>query len=86
MYMKTATFTSTISPELISWLDRRAKAEKRTRRAMLEEAIRLYKRDIARETLKEGFARAARDPDMIEYMVELAEWGMGDYAKLIERT
>lgn len=81
MHMKTATFTSTISPELITWLDRRAKAEKRTRRAMLEEAIKRYRRDVAKDALKEGFERVANDPDM----VELAEWGMDDYAKLALR-
>ena len=74
--MKTTTFTSTISPELIAWLDRRAKAQKRTRRALLEEAILRYKQDSVRFSLKVGFARAARDPDMLE----LAEWGIDEYA------
>ncbi len=80
--MKTATtFTSTISPELIAWVARRARAEKRTRRAVLEEAIKRYQLDIARGSLKEGFARAGADDDMIE----LAEWGMDDYTRVVGR-
>ena len=78
----TQTFTSTISPKLIAWVDRRARAEKRTRRAVLEEAIRHYQMNIAREGLKEGFKRAAQDADM----TGLAEWGMEDYADLVSRT
>ncbi|MEK7509107.1 MAG: ribbon-helix-helix protein, CopG family [Patescibacteria group bacterium] len=40
--MKTTAFTSTISPKLIAWVDSRARAEKRTRRAVLEDALRQY--------------------------------------------
>lgn len=76
----TTTFTSTISPELIQWMDSIAKAKKHTRRAVLEEAIKRYKRDVAREYLEEGFKRAANDPDV----VEMAEWGMGEYAKMLK--
>ncbi len=78
--MKTiVTFTSTISPEAIAWVDTIARTEKRTRRAVLEEAIKRYQRDSTRRALKEGFERAARDPDMLE----LAEWGMGDYQDVL---
>ena len=82
--MKTSTtFTSTIAPELIAWLDRRARAEKRTRRAMLEEAIQRYRRDIAREHLRKGFEQLARDKNMIGDVLELTEWGMDDYVDLV---
>ena len=81
--MKTAaTFTSTIAPELIAWVDKRARLEKRTRRAVLEEALKKYQKDTMRKSLKEGFERAARDTDMLE----LAEWGMDDYADIIDRA
>jgi predicted transcriptional regulator len=81
--MKTTTsFTSTISPELISWVDRRARIQKRTRRVILEEAIKSYQREAAKDILREGFARAALDPDMIE----LAEWGMDKYRHLVGRA
>lgn len=75
----TASFTSTISPELIAWVDKRARTQKRTRRVVLEEAIRSYQRDAMRSVLKEGFERAARDADMLE----LVEWGMDDYKRLV---
>lgn len=75
----TASFTSTISPELIAWVDKRARTQKRTRRAILEEALKNYRRDAVRSVLKKGFERAALDIDMIE----LAEWGMGDYKRIV---
>ncbi len=80
--MKTTAFTSTISPKLIAWVDSRARAEKRTRRAVLEDALRQYQKEVMRKSLREGFARAAQDPDMLE----LAEWGMDDYQDIIGRS
>lgn len=81
--MKTTTsFTSTISPALIAWLDRRARIEKRTRRAILEEAVKSYQRDSMKNSLKEGFERAARD----EGLLELVEWGMNDYKRLVNHN
>ena len=77
----TASFTSTIAPELIAWVDKRARAEKRTRRVILEEAIKSYQRDATKNSLREGFERAASDADMLE----LAEWGMDDYKRLVGR-
>ncbi|OIO50725.1 hypothetical protein COZ83_00180 [Candidatus Kaiserbacteria bacterium CG_4_8_14_3_um_filter_50_23] len=81
--MKTAvSFTSTISPKLIEWVDKRARSQKRTRRVILEEAIKSYQRDAVRSVLREGFERAARDADMLE----LVEWGMDDYKRLVSRV
>jgi len=76
----TTTFTSTISPELIQWIDSVAKAGKRTRRAVLEEAVRNYKREMTRAYLRKGFERIANDSNIIE----MAEWGMQDYAKMLD--
>ena len=78
----TTSFTSTISPELIAWIDKRALIEKRTRRSVLEEAVKSYQRYTTRNSLKEGFERAARDSDILE----LVEWGMKDYQQLIRNT
>ena len=75
-------FTSTISPKLIEWVDKRARSQKRTRRVILEEAIKSYQRDAVRSVLREGFERAARDADMLE----LVEWGMDDYKRLVSRV
>ena len=73
--MATTTFTSTISPTLISWLDAEARREKRTRRDVLEEAIITLKR----AKMREGFSRAAKDADIIE----MAEWGMDEYSRTL---
>jgi len=81
--MKTTTsFTSTISPELIAWVDKRARTQKRTRRAVLEEALKNYQREATKNVLREGFTRAAHDADMLE----LAEWGMDDYKRIASRA
>ena len=81
--MKTTTsFTSTISPELISWVDKRARSQKRTRRVVLEEAIRSFQREATKNVLREGLARAAHDADILE----LIEWGMDDYRQLVGRA
>lgn len=77
----TASFTSTISPELIAWVDRSARTQKRTRRSVLEEALKRYQRDTMKNILKEGFARAARDADILE----MVEWCMDDYRRLVSR-
>ena len=80
MNMKTtATFTSTFSPQLMAWVDRVAQKKKQTRRAILEEAVSRYQRELARESLKKGFECAIADADMLE----LAEWGMDDYQNLL---
>lgn len=73
--MQTTTFTSTISPALISWLDGEARREKRTRRDLLEEALIAFKR----AKMREGFAHAAKDTDVIE----MAEWGMNEYSRMV---
>jgi len=79
--MKTTTsFTSTISPQLIKWVDNRARAEQQTRRAVLEDAIRNYQRESMKSILKSGFERAALDTDMLK----LAELGIGDYKQLLD--
>lgn len=75
--MQTTTFTSTISPALISWLDVQARREKRTRRDMLEEALITLKRT----KMREGFARVAKDADL----VEIAEWGMDEYSRMANK-
>lgn len=76
----TVTFTSTLDPQLMKWVDHIAKSKKRTRRAVLEDAIKRYKRDLAREHLERDFKRFANDPDI----VEIAEWGMKDYAQMLK--
>ena len=76
----TATFTSTIAPEIIAWVDKTARAKKKTRRTILEEAVMRYKRELTRQSLTEGFKRAANDPEMFE----LAQMGVDDYVRMVD--
>jgi len=75
----TSVFTSTIHPELLSWLNDYAKKSSRTRRELLEESIRLYREQVIRQNMKDDFARTnAQEQE------EMAEWGMQDYAEILE--
>ena len=79
--MKTAvTFTSTMSPELMRWVDSIAKAEKRTRRSVLEEAIKAYQHKVIKENLRKDLESIADDPEI----VELAEMGVADYGQMLK--
>ena len=75
--MTTAVFTSTIAPGLNRWIDAQAKREKCTRREVLEEALIAFKR----AKMREGFLRVAKDADI----VEMAEWGLDEYSRMLER-
>ncbi len=77
--MKTATFTSTISPQLLTWMTKYAAETKKTRRAILETALVKYRADEIRERMRADFARASKDTDTLS----LAEWGMDDYSEII---
>lgn len=76
----TETFTSTISPELLGWLNKHAKQVKQTRRELLENAIALYRKNIKKENMRNGFKRASKDVSTMEF----AEWGMDDYSCIVK--
>jgi len=78
----TKTFTSTISPELLGWLNEYSKQTKQTRRELLEDAIIRYRRDIKRKEMKKGFKRILADVSVVEF----AEWGMDDYSNIVKRS
>ncbi len=75
----TIVFTSTIHPELLSWLNNYAKKSSRTRRELLEESIILYKEHVIKQNMKDDFARANSSEQE-----ELADWGMQDYIEILE--
>ena len=77
--MKTATFTTTISPQLLTWVTDYAGKTKQTRRAVLEEALTKYRSDQIRNQMKDDFKRASQDKEILS----LTEWGMDDYHKII---
>ena len=77
--MKTTTFTSTISPQLLSWVTEHAKATQKTRRDILETALEKYKIEEIKRGMREDFKRASKDPDVLE----MTEWGMDDYYNIV---
>ena len=77
--MKTATFTSTISPQLLNWMKEYADQTNQTRRAILENALTQYKKEEIRQKMRADFKRAAADKETID----LSEWGMEDYNEMV---
>jgi len=77
--MKTATFTSTISPKLLTWVTKHASVTNRTRRVILEEALMKYREEEIRQQMREDFTRAAKD----EQTLDFSEWGMEDFQTII---
>ncbi len=73
----TAVFTTTISPQIMAWLQQHSKETHRTRRSILEEALKRYQEGVKRRHLIESFKRAAKDPEM----KELADQGLSDYVE-----
>ena len=77
----TITFTSTLSSVLMEWIKKRAKEENKTKRAILEEALRYYQIELKKRELEDGFKRVALDKEMHE----MAEEGLGDYIDQLNR-
>lgn len=78
--MKTAVFTSTISPTLLTWVTKEAKRTKRTRRNVIEDALVRYQREMMQAGMRADFAR-----EDIAETVEMAEWGMKEYSENLAR-
>ncbi len=72
----TKVFTGTIGSDLFDWIDHYAKSQSRTKRDIMEKAIINYRNKIKKEKAEEGFKKLAKDKGVIE----MAEWGMDDYA------
>jgi len=68
-------FTSTLSAGLMSWLSNYARKENKTKRAIIEQALKVYQEKVRKEELRETFKRAAKDSEM----VKMADEGMDDY-------
>ena len=77
--MKTATFTSTISPQLLSWMAKYSEETNQTRRDILEKALVNYRAEEIREQMRSDFKRASKDAETLS----LSEWGMDDYNELV---
>jgi len=79
MYMKTATFTSTISPQLLNWMKEYADQTNQTRRTILENALTQYKEEEIRQKMQADFKQATADIETLD----LSEWGMDDYSEIV---
>lgn len=71
----TITFTTNMSGNLMQWLESYISKKKTTKRAVIEEALRVLQKDEKQKELAESFKRAANDPEMLQ----MAEEGLGDY-------
>lgn len=67
--------TTGLSTDLVEWLNHYSKVKKRTKRSILEEALRQYRFEAKRREFQKGFAKAAKDSDIMEW----AEMGLEDY-------
>jgi predicted transcriptional regulator len=77
--MKTTTFTSTLSPQLLDWVTTHAKATKQTRRNILEAALTKYRAETIRQKMQADFQLASKDSETLE----LSEWGIDDYQEIV---
>lgn len=71
----TQLITTGLSKDLVEWLSKYSKAKKQTKRSILEEALRRYRFETRRREFQKGFAKAAKDKEILE----LAEEGLEDY-------
>ena len=76
----TIVFTSTLSSNLMAWITNYANKEKTTKRAIIEQALKVYQEKIRKDELKETFKRAAKSPEI----VKMAEEGMDDYEEQLD--
>ena len=74
-------FTNKISVDLMNWLKKHSVSTKKTKRAIIEEALSNYRDEVIRSHMVEDFKRAAKDPEI----VGMAEEGMSVYLEQLKR-
>lgn len=74
------TYTSTLSPQLMTWLDAYASKEGLSKKAVIEEALTLFQIQTKKKKMAEMFKRASGDPEMLD----LAEAGLDDYSEQLK--
>jgi hypothetical protein len=79
--MTAITYTSTLSKDLMFWLNSFVRKEKVTKKDVIELALRKYKDEVKRQKLSASFKRAAKDKEMIY----LTEAGLGDFVEQLKR-
>lgn len=74
-----------LMPEYYAFVRAEAKAEKKTIRQILEDAIRLYQKEKRKKRIIQDCERLANDTEYLEEMRKSAEMGMVDYWEIITR-
>lgn len=74
--MKTAiTYTNTLSPQLMTWLNAYSSEEGVSKKVVIEAALTLYRIQSKKKKMVQMFKEVSGDAEM----VGLAEAGLGDY-------
>ncbi len=81
MKRKTITYTSTLPNMVMEEVVEYAKKKKISKNKVIEIAVKKLLDEEIRNELMESFKKIANDPDMIE----MAEWGMDDYAEQLKQ-
>lgn len=68
-------FTTTLPSSTLSWLDEVAKESRQPKSRILEDALRMYQAEYARQRIVESYQNASDDAEMMELAnVGLSEW------------
>lgn len=76
-----ATFTSTLPDDLLQLLTEKAKSLSLPKNRLIENALRLYLGHLEKAEYIKSYKQAAQDEDILT----IAEEGMNDYLKQLER-
>jgi hypothetical protein len=78
---KKITYTSTLPDVVMEGVAEYAKKKKISKNKVIEIAVKRLLEEEIKYELMESFKKIADDPDMIE----MAEWGMEDYAEQLKK-
>ncbi len=81
MNRKTVTYTSTLPNVVMEEVVEYAKKKKISKNKVIEIALKKLLEEEIKNELRESFKKIADDPEMLE----MAEWGMEDYAEQLKR-
>ena len=81
MNRKTITYTSTLPNIVMEEVTEYAKRKRISKNKVIEIALKKLLEEEIKNDLRESFKKIADDPGM----AEMAEWGMGDYAKQLKK-
>ena len=81
MSNKKTTYTSTLPSVVMEEVVEYAKKKKISKNKVIEIAVKKLLEEEIKNELMESFKKIADDPDMIE----MAEWGMEDFAEQLKR-